>query len=59
MVYITPLVINSLGGRHTGTDRKTDRHTHVHIPMNKQNNFKKPAGVYQPQGNTYIFKHHE
>ena len=32
MAYITSLVINALGGRHTHTHtyRQTDRHTHTH-----------------------------
>ena len=53
------LLIPLGAGIQTQTERQTDRHTHAHIPMRKQNNFKKPAGVYRPQGNTYMFKHHE
>jgi len=35
--HITPLVINSLGGRQT--DRQTDKHTHIA----DKSNFKKPV----------------
>ena len=43
--HITPLVINSLRGRHT--------HTTTHTDIRGQSNFKKP-GVHQPMAGTHL-----
>ena len=41
--YITPLVINSLGGGHTHTH--TNTHTHTHTDDLHRINFKKPGAA--------------
>ena len=41
--HVTPLVINSLGGRHT----------HTHTDIRRQSNSKKP-GVHQPQAGVHL-----
>ena len=51
ITHITPLVINDLGGGHTG------RHTHTYQCAN-QSNFKKP-GKHRPAADTHLVKKHE
>ena len=46
--YITPLVINSLGGGHTHTHTHTRVHTHTHTNDPHRFNFKQP-GAHRPQ----------
>ena len=55
--HITPLVINSLGGRHTHTYTHTHAHTHTHTnthtDIRRQSNSKKP-GMRWPAAGVHL-----
>ena len=56
--HITPLVINSLGGRHTHANTHTHTHTHMHTDNLYRINFKKPGTRWPRAGAYLIYKVH-